>query len=330
MKRYTAISIRIPDAIVGHAEQLEALRSDIASENVSHAYLFHGPAHLGKMTVAMWFARELLRSGVSADAMENIDHQIERLTHPDLFVLDQLWMEEVCEDWNVIARTSNVPQGHREKSGAKTDVISIDDIRLLHDRLHEKGLSRYRCCVIRSVDRMLDNASNVLLKILEEPPPGLVFILTADSSASLLPTIVSRARVMSFQRVADRALLPLLSSAADDDRQFILALAQGAPGVVYSLKDDPDALRSHRLQQSAANAFWRSTSLSERLQYLEPILKRGKDADDFLLHLALALRQQSAAHPRAPRALMELLRGFETNAHRQILSQRFAMQSLDS
>ena len=321
---------RIPDAIVGHTEQLDALRTDIASGNVSHAYLFHGPAHLGKMTTAIWFARELLRAGVGDGALAMTDHQIERLTHPDLFVLDQLWMEEACEDWNVIARTSNVPQVHREKAGAKTDTISIDDIRELHDRLHEKGLSRYRCCVIRSVDRMQDNASNVLLKILEEPPAGLVFILTADSSASLLPTIVSRARVMPFHRVADRALLPLLSGAAEDDRQFILALAQGAPGIVYALKDDPDALRHHRLQQSAAGAFWRSASLSERLQYLEPVLKRGKDADDFLLHLALALRQQSASHPHASRALMELLRGFETNAHRQILSQRFAMQSLAS
>ncbi len=319
---------RIPDAIVGHTEQIDALQSDIASDNVSHAYLFHGPAHLGKMTVAMWFSRELLRRGVSEDTIETTDHQIERLTHPDLFVLDQLWMEETCEDWNVIARTSNVPQVHREKAGAKTDTISIDDIRALHDRLHEKSLSRYRCCVIRSVDRMQDNASNVLLKILEEPPAGLVFILTADSSASLLPTIVSRARVMPFQRVADRALLPLLSDAADDDQQFILALAQGAPGIVYTLKDDPDALRAHRLQQSAASAYWRSVSLAERLQYLEPLLKRGKDADAFLLHLALTLRQQSRRDPCASRALTELLRGFETNAHRQILTQRFAMQSL--
>jgi hypothetical protein len=320
----------VSSQIIGHESQIEALKADIFSDNVAHAYLFHGPAHLGKMTTALWFAQELLCSGLGAPERLGAAHQIDRLTHPDLFVLDQLWIEEVCEDWEMIARTSNVPQGHRQKSGARTDTISIDDIRALHTRLHEKSLSRYRCCIIRSADRMLENASNVLLKILEEPPPGLVFILTADSSTALLPTIVSRSRILAFRRVADRVLAPLLSTLADEDRQFILSLAQGAPGTATALCADPDALRTHRIRQNAALSFWHGRSLQERLQHLDPLLERGEESEYFLLHLALALRQHPSRNPQNTRALTELVAGLQTNAHRQLLAQRFAMSSMCS
>lgn len=318
--------VRIPDRIIGHESHRDALKADIASGNVSHAYLFHGPEHLGKMTVALWFARELLCSDKSKEECATTEHQIERLTHPDLLILDQLWMEEKCEDWNVIAKRSNVPQGHREKAGAKTDTISIDDVRELQQRLYEKGLSTYRCCIIRSADRMQDAASNALLKVLEEPPAGLVFILTTSSTGAILPTIVSRSRTIPFRRVPDAQLLAMIPDADKDDQQFILALAQGAPGVVRSLSENPDALRTHRLLKGKATAFWHTRALAERLQHLTPLLERGEEADRFLLHLALSLREHPARSVEACHALLELLRGLSTNAHRQIIVQRFALE----
>lgn len=329
MNRYTVLFVpmpRIPSAIIGHEEQIDALKVDIASDNVSHAYLFHGPEHLGKMTAALWFARELLCSGTNPEQRAAVEHEIERLTHPDLFVVDQLWMEETCEDWNVITKSSNVPQVHREKSGAKTDSISIDDIRELQQRLYDKGLSKYRCCIIRSAERMHESASNALLKILEEPPHGLVFILTAASHGAILPTIVSRSRTLSFRRVSEATLVSMLPDVAEDDRQFILTLAQGAPGVVQALRDDPDVLRAHRLLKGKAVAFWQSRALGDRLQHLAPLLERGEEADRFLLHLTLTLRERTEPSPESVHALLELLRGLRTNAHRQVIVQRFAVE----
>ncbi|MBM3228010.1 hypothetical protein FJZ27_04100 [Candidatus Peribacteria bacterium] len=319
---------RIPSAIIGHESPIEALRADIASGNVAHAYLFHGPAHLGKMTTALWFAEKLLCAGLDEERRKQSVQEIEHLTHPDLFIIDQLWMEDVCEDWDVIARSSNIPQEHRQKAGAKSDMISIDDIRALHGRLHEKGLSPYRCCIIRSVDRMQDLASNVLLKILEEPPEGLVFILTADSADALLPTIVSRARSMHFHRVADHALQPLLGDVSEDDQGFILGLAQGAPGLLFALRNDPDALRAHRAQHNAALAFWNGRTLADRLQSITPLFKRGEEAGRLLLHLALVLRLKPDHCVPEVQAFTALVEGLQTNAHRQILAQRFALDSL--
>jgi hypothetical protein len=247
------------------------------------------------------------------------------MVHPDLFVLDQLWIEGQCEDWEVIAQTSNVPQQEREKRKSKTDTISIEDIRALHEHLQETAGGQYRCCVIRSVERLQAEAANTLLKILEEPPTSLVFVFTTQALSSLLPTIVSRMRVLRFHPLSHAELTPLLEGATEEDRQFILHLAQGAPGIVHELKSDPEALRVHRLVHTKAVSFWRTRSLKERLQILEPLSARGEKAEQLLLHLALALREHAPPLFSSTVALQELIAGLRTNAHRGLLAQRFAL-----
>ncbi len=327
--------------LIGHKEQIQSLVADLEADNVAHAYLFAGQKHLGKFTIAKWFAKKLLTIDAEGpDEQKRLAHEVDRLIHPDLLVIDQLWIEDVCEDFEVIARTSNVPQQERAKKGAKTDTISIDDIRALQERLHEVGGGRYRCCLIRSVERMQDEAVNALLKILEEPPAGVVFLLTSESASLLLPTLVSRARVLRFFPLPARDLHTLLQSVPvrpddrpggpQDDAQFLLRLAQGAPGVVLRMKGDPDSLRAERQRHAQAAAFWHAQSLAERLKLLEPLAERGDDAQRYLLHLAIALREEreDAAGLQGEvqvDALRELVRDLQTNASRPLLVQRFAL-----
>ncbi len=312
-------------SIVGHSEILGQLSNDLAQENVSHAYLLSGPRHVGKMTVARWFATELLCVGIGDAERADTLRQIENLTHSDLLVLDQLWIEETREDWNVIAQTSNAPQQHRaKKPSAKTDVISIDDIRALQERLYETTTGQYRCCIIRSVERMQAAAANAFLKILEEPPPKLVFVLTTQALTSLLPTVISRTRVLRFRPLSQRSILSLLNDVSDDDRQFILQIAQGAPGIACALRDDPDQLRAHRQIAARARSFWDSDTLLARMRSLESLEKRSDEAEQFLLHLAIALREQKYQPARVD-ALHQLARGLQTNVHRKLLLQQFAL-----
>jgi len=318
--------------IVGHQVQREQLLADIAQENVTHAYLLSGSNHLGKMAVARWFAHELLLQNVPSEKHADVSGQIEKLVHSDLLVLDQLWIEGICEDWDRIAHTSNVPQQHRSKKPpAKTDVISIDDVRGLQERLFETGTGTWRCCIIRSMERMQDTAANAFLKILEEPPQGVVFLLTTQTLSSLLPTVVSRTRVVRFNRLTTPELRPLLEDVSEDDAQFILHLSQGAPGRLINLRDDPDLLCEQRLMHSKALSFWKSKVLRERLSLLSPLHQRGEESKQFLQHLSLALREQFPdVSTENVAALMELSEGLKTNAHRQLLAQRFALATVNS
>lgn len=312
--------------IIGHALQVQSLQEDLALGNVAHAYLFAGKKHLGKCTVARWFAQALLTVDAK-DAQERgkIERDIERLLHPDLLVIDRLWIEEVCEDNDLIAQYSNVPQQHRVKAGAKTDTISIEDIRALQERLHEVSGGRFRCCIIRSVERLQEEAVNALLKILEEPPPGVVFLLTTESFSSLLPTLVSRSRILHFASVPTSALIPLVSEAPPDDAQFLLRLAQGAPGIIFQYRDDPDALRGERQRYAQAVAFWHASTLLERMRLLEPLHERTAESHEYLLHLFLALWEELPSQREAfMQPLLTLARDLRTNASRPLLTQRFA------
>ncbi|MSR67603.1 hypothetical protein EXS65_02135, partial [Candidatus Peribacteria bacterium] len=82
----------LPDRIIGHEKICGELLADIAHDNVSHAYLFTGPKHLGKFTVARWFALRILADGKPPEELEHIKDQVERLIHPDLLCLDKLWI----------------------------------------------------------------------------------------------------------------------------------------------------------------------------------------------------------------------------------------------
>lgn len=319
---------RIPETIVGHEKERGRLLGDIASNNVSHAYLLAGAPHLGKLTIAQWFGTLLLSDDISPELRPRVKEEVERFIHPDFLCLDDLWIEDVNDDWAVIGKSSNTPQQHRSKApAAKSDTISIEDVRALTDRLHDTGASRYRVCIIRGVERMQTAASNAFLKILEEPPPRVVFILTADNMNLVLPTIVSRTRLLRFAPVARKDLSPLITTSDEEDAAFAVHIAQGAPGMLVRLLSDPELLRTHRQLHAQANQFWQAGTAKDRLAWLIGVTDKSKEPENVLLHLALTLREQPdpAFRARSARVYAELLQRLETNAHRGLLFERFAL-----
>lgn len=313
--------------IIGHRKQLLQLEQDLAQGNLTHAYLFAGPAHIGKTTVAQWFAQQILTEGMTQADRDETVRQMDLLIHPDFLVLDQLWMEGRQEDWDVIAQSSNLSQQHREKAGTKTDTIVVDDIRALQYRLVETGTLPRRVCLIRGIERFQPAAANAFLKMLEEPPQGRVFLLTTESKVRVLPTVLSRTRVMLFEQVGNRDMQTLLAASAAEDQTFILHIAQGAPGMALRLSSDADLLRIERLAHTQAAAFWEAHTLHARLKALTPLVQRGGEADRFLFHLGLALRTRPEYRPAQERALTQLLNDVQSNAYRPILIQRFAVEA---
>lgn len=313
------------DAITGHQAILAQLEGDVAHSNVAHAYLFYGQAHVGKFTIAKWFAENLLLQGVPELLQPAMRQSIHKLVHPDLFVLDKLWIEDVTDDPDVLSRYTNISQEHRRKSGAKTNTISIDDVRAIQERLHEVGTGQFRCCLIRSVERMQTEAVNALLKIVEEPPPGLVFLFTAEDLQNVLPTLQSRCRNLALHRLPPAELRALVSHLPEAEQDTIIDMAQGAPGVVYALRNDPEARRQVQQLATVARSFWDSRSVHERLKLLKPLEERGEGAEALLFQVALQLRKLPTRDPRALQAFHALVLSLKTNASRPLLVQRFVL-----
>ena len=319
--------------IIGHSRQCELLRHDIQKENISHAYLFAGKKHLGKFTIAKWFAGQILTHGKEEVVQKEALHLIEKNMHPDLLTLDQLWIEGICTDWNIIARSSNVSQERRAKRKVKTNTIGIDDVRDLQFRLHETSQTGKTCCLIRSSERLNMEAAIALLKILEEPPKHVIFCFTTESPSSLPLTIVSRMRTINFSPVPRADMKTLLESFQEEDRPFLLGLAQGAPGIIMQCQEDVSRLREYKQVNIDAQRFLETHSLLERFQKISGALEKKKTSH-FLQHLFLHLERQLQSEDekkveqaiRTSRALFSLLHTLRSNTNKQLLAMRTALQ----
>jgi len=148
-----------------------------------HGLLFKGAKGIGKFDLAMNFAQSLLcqhpdESDVACGVCPSC-HWFEQESHPDFRLLQP---EALSLD------------GEETESGKKpSKQISVDQVRGLADFV---GMSAHqggrRVVVIHPAEAMNTNAANALLKSLEEPPPGLIFILVSHKPQQLLPTILSR------------------------------------------------------------------------------------------------------------------------------------------
>ncbi len=165
------------------------------AEGPAHAYLFHGPAGVGKRASALTFAGQLI-----GDA-----ERVLRRTHPDLYLVEPLG-----------------------------DQIRIGDIRALRRDLHLRPFeAERRVYLIFSAETMNEDAADALLKDLEEPPPYAVIVLVADELGPLPETIRSRCQLVPFRRLSERAVRDVISARAAElelsDNQ-VTALARVAGG----------------------------------------------------------------------------------------------------
>ncbi len=154
----------------------------------AHGLLFKGTKGIGKLELAINFAKSLLcqHPGESDFACGKCPscHWFEQGSHPDFRLLQP----------EVLNLDSDDSDDSKSASGKKpSKQISVDQIRSLADfcgmTAHQGGR---RVVVIHPAEAMNTNAANALLKNLEEPPPGLLFILVSHKPQQLLPTILSR------------------------------------------------------------------------------------------------------------------------------------------
>ena len=130
---------------------------------------------------------------------------------------------------------------HEDDADAKNPALKIEQFRELKKSMgfgaYEGG---YKITLIPEAERLTVQSANSLLKLLEEPPPGWVFFLTASDPSLLLPTIVSRCQVLRVKPFSEKALLDILNeSEIPKDRHAVCArLAQGSLGKALALGEN--------------------------------------------------------------------------------------------
>lgn len=202
--------------LIGHEAAWEAWRAALGGERMHHGWLLTGKAGLGKSRFALAAAHELVGGGPDA------------AQHPDIIVLT--YGPKTRED----AKKRDEGKPYELARG-----IKIDQIRDMQRRLVTRPtLGERRAIIIDPADDMETGAANALLKSLEEPPAGTVFLLVSHDPVRLLPTIRSRCRVLRFTALGNDVLGAWLNRQAVDasveERAAAVAAAAGSPGAALA------------------------------------------------------------------------------------------------
>ena len=212
--------------IIGQQEVIERLVKDAQAGTVPHALLFCGPEGVGKLQTAIAFARYLLcrDKGNATDSCGTCPAcvKMDKLVHPDLhFVFpvinksktagrstvsdDEIttWRETVLEqqyfgfeDW-----LSAIDADNKQAS------IFVTESESINSKLSLKSVEGgYKIMIIWHAEKMNQQCANSLLKLLEEPPAGTIFILTTDTPEQMLETILSRTQRIDFRRIPEQEI----------------------------------------------------------------------------------------------------------------------------
>jgi DNA polymerase-3 subunit delta' len=250
--------------MMGHEWAVQLLKGHIERDRVRHAYLFCGPMGVGRRTLALRLAQALNCPQPTAPGQPcrtcRTCTQIERMQHPDLSIVQA------------------------ETQGG---VLKVDQIRELGRGL---GLApyegRYKVAILLRFEEANDNASNALLKTLEEPAPKVVLVITAESVESLLPTIVSRCEVLRLRPLPVDQVSRGLQTNWDlplDQAQLLAHISGGRPGYALALHREPDrmALRDEWLDE---HAVLLESNRVQRFEFAEKLAKKRE-----VLHLELSV-----------------------------------------
>jgi DNA polymerase-3 subunit delta' len=246
--------------VIGHNWAVELLWQGVRSGRLGHAYLFVGPGRVGKMTLAKTFTQAI--ECETADRPCGTCRNCQLVSadkHPDVLILS--------------------PEKER---------IRIESIRELQ---HSVSLSpvegRYRVCIIGQIDQATLAAANSLLKTLEEPPPKVVLLLTADQLESVLPTIVSRCQVIHLRPLSTQQVVSALQArgVAQERASLLGHLARGRMGWAIQAAEDEGILQERERILSEL-VEWADGTYTRRFAWAQELSKQPERVPEVLDVLA--------------------------------------------
>ena len=206
--------------LIGQDVVAETIYNSIKANQVPNAYLFTGIRGIGKTTTARIVAKSL-----------NCSNGITNLCK-----------ENLCENCNAISNSNHIDV--LEQNGA--DKTSIDDIRdLIEFSRYAPSSAKYKIFIIDEVHQISKNAFNALLKLLEEPPSYIKFILATTEIKKVPVTIVSRCQRFDLARVKSLELFEFIKkiknkengNVSDDALKLIVKISEGSVRDALSLLD---------------------------------------------------------------------------------------------
>lgn len=209
--------------LIGQQQAREQIRLMLESSRLAHAYLISGPSGSGKKALALCMAE--LINGI--DHLTDLKGQAfskksSWAMHPDIHVFVPLPgsnpdMTHLRERRDLLAKDPyeitdfSLRPNLSDDAGAKNKnafyAIDYYKQQIQNVAFFKRNEGFRKVIIISEIERMRKEASNAFLKMLEEPPEGVMFILTTDNANMLLPTIISRCQLIRTHPLSETELM---------------------------------------------------------------------------------------------------------------------------
>jgi len=287
------------DEVVGQEAIVRTLRNAIEHDQVRQAYLFAGPRGTGKTSMARILAKALNCAGALTPSAT-----------PD----------KTCHVCVAIANGTSLDVVEMDAASQR----GIDDIREIRDRVVLQPVEgRYKVYILDEAHQLTDAAWNALLKLIEEPPPHLLFVFCTTDLGKVIPTVRSRCQTFVFQRPRLPELVTLLRRVADGEGiqaqdSALSLIARGARGSFRDAVSTLDQLAAATNNAVDAQAVLQLVGAVEEesllrlcdmvidrdtagaLVFIEELAEQGQDlgrlVTDLLEHLRHLLLVQHMGH----------------------------------
>jgi DNA polymerase-3 subunit delta' len=241
----------------GHDAAVRTFENALRADRLHHAYLLTGPAHVGKLTLAMQVAQ--------AVNCTSVDSVLCGVCEPCTRIAAGLHA-----DVRLIAVDPEAEEGPRT-------AIGIEAVRDLIASAHLRPYEgRTRVFIINEADRMTHDAANALLKVLEEPPPDNLMLLLSSDGDGVLPTIISRCAQLEMRPLPVAQVAEFLVANHDvgaEQADIIARLSRGCRGWAIDAAHEPATLAGvHQRLERIADVV--EEGLQGRFGYADELARR--------------------------------------------------------
>jgi DNA polymerase-3 subunit delta' len=296
-------------SVIGQETVRDQLIKSAREKRVSHALLFHGPPGCGKFALALSFAQYLNCSdpgssdscGVCPSCLK-----AKKNIHPDIHFIFPVAnikantkpvSDHFLEDWREYLGSVSYPDlpewlGRIKVENKQAGIFRQEAESILHKLSLKAFESDYKVVIVWFPEKMNPSAANALLKIIEEPPDNTVFLMVAESTEEIIPTILSRTQLVRVNKIGDNPLREYLSLQFPGMEKAVnsaLRLADGNYPMAVRLIEEDEQMRFYMEHFTTWMRLAFNFKVLELLDWIPSIAEIGRERQKDFFSFCLRL-----------------------------------------